>query len=101
MRDHFRGGEWLRQHAEAGCRAGSGRGADPLRELDRAVAGAIGNVTTLDSFSDGLHLSRTASPHYSADVPPMGPWGTKLSMQFANEGLGGPAFPGLYGRTTA
>lgn len=66
-----------------------------------AAEGAIGNSMTLDSFSDGLHLSRTGSPHYSSDVPPMGPWDTKLSMRFANEGLGGPAFPGLYSRATS
>jgi hypothetical protein len=64
-----------------------------------ATAGAIGNATTMDTFADGLHLARTGSPHYAADVPPLGPSDDKLSMAFANIGLGGPAFPGAYGRT--
>jgi len=66
-----------------------------------AAAGAVGNDQTLDSFADGLHLDRSGSPHYSSNVPPLGPFGNKLSMAFANEGLGGPAFPGLYARTAA
>ena len=66
-----------------------------------AVAGAEGNAQTLDSFADGLNLTRSGSPHYSANVPARGPVGNKLSMAFANQGLGGPAFPGLYARTPA
>ena len=66
-----------------------------------AVAGAVGNDPTRDSFTDVLHLARAGSPHYSADVPAYGPAGNKLSMAFANIGLGGPAFPGSYGRATA
>ena len=66
-----------------------------------AAAGAVGNDQTLDSFADSLHLGRAGSPHYSSDVPALGPVGNKLSMAFANQGLGGPAFPGLYSRSTA
>ena len=66
-----------------------------------AVAGAVGSDPTLDSFSDKLDLTRYGSPKYSSDVPSQGPYGDKLSMEFANEGLGGPAFPGVYGRTTS
>lgn len=63
-----------------------------------ATAGAIGNDSTTDSFSDGLNLARTGSPHYTSDVPALGPADDKLAMAFANIGLGGPAFPGEYGR---
>jgi hypothetical protein len=63
-----------------------------------ATPGVIGNDPTQDSFGDDLDLARFGSPRYSADVPPRGPWESKLSMAFANEGLGGPAFPGFYGR---
>jgi hypothetical protein len=63
-----------------------------------AVAGQPGNSITQDSFSGDLDLSRIDTPKYSADVPARGPAGDKLSMQFANIGLGGPAFPGSYGR---
>jgi hypothetical protein len=63
-----------------------------------AAAGAIGNNPTLDSFSDALNLARAGSPHYAADVPALGPADNKLSMSFANIGLGGPAFPARYGR---
>jgi len=66
-----------------------------------AAPGAVGNDLTLDSFADSLHLTRSGSPHYSSNVPALGPVGNKLSMAFANEGLGGPAFPGLYARTPA
>jgi len=66
-----------------------------------AAAGAIGNDPTRDSLFDALHLARTGSPHYSPDVPAYGPTPNKLSMAFANIGLGGPAFPGAYGRATA
>jgi hypothetical protein len=66
-----------------------------------ATAGDLGNDHTRDSLSDALHLSRTGSPHYSPDVPAYGPSPNKLSMAFANIGLGGPAFPGSYGRATA
>jgi hypothetical protein len=66
-----------------------------------AAAGAVGNDQTLDSFADGLNLDRAGSPHYSSNVPALGPAGNKLSMAFANQGLGGPAFPGLYARTAA
>ena len=64
-----------------------------------AAAGAVGNDPTIDSFSDALNLKRTGSPHYAADVPALGPAGDKLSMSFANIGLGGPAFPAAYGRS--
>jgi len=71
-----------------------------LGEDDRgAVAGVIGNDPTRDSFTDMLHLSRFGSPRYSANVPAQGPFGDTLSMAFANEGLGGPAFPGVYSRS--
>ena len=63
-----------------------------------ATAGAVGNGTTTDTFADGLHLARTGLPHYASDIPPLGPSDNKLSMAFANIGLGGPAFPGAYGR---
>ena len=63
-----------------------------------AMAGSVGNDPTQDSFGDDLDLKRFGSPRYWADVPPRGPFGSTLSMAFANEGLGGPAFPGLYGR---
>jgi hypothetical protein len=63
-----------------------------------AAAASIGANPTLDSFGDGIHLARFGNPRYSADVPPLGPAGNKLAMAFANEGLGGPAFPGSYGR---
>ena len=66
-----------------------------------AAAGAIGNDPTVDSFSNKLDLGRSGSPHYAADVPALGPEGNKLSMAFANVGLGGPAFPGEYGRSQA
>jgi hypothetical protein len=63
-----------------------------------AVAGAVGNDPTQDSFGDNLDLDRFDFPRYSADVPPRGPFGSKLSMAFANDSLGGPAVPGFYGR---
>jgi prepilin-type N-terminal cleavage/methylation domain-containing protein/prepilin-type processing-associated H-X9-DG protein len=63
-----------------------------------AVAGSVGNDVTVDSFTDNQGLSRVGSPRYFTDVPPLGPTGNKLSMAFANEGLGGPAFPGIYRR---
>lgn len=63
-----------------------------------ATAGAVGNDPTVDSFADGLDLRRTGSPHYAGDVPPRGPADNRLSMSFANIGLGGPAFPAEYGR---
>jgi hypothetical protein len=63
-----------------------------------ATPGTIGNDPTQDSFGDDLDLDRFGSPRYSADVPPRGPWESKLSMAFANDSLGGPAFPGFYGR---
>jgi hypothetical protein len=73
-----------------------------LGDADPAAApGAIGNDPTRDSFTDALHLARSGSPRYAADVPANGPIDNKLSMAFANQGLGGPAFPGLYGRATA
>ena len=65
-----------------------------------AVAGQPGNSITQDSFSGDQDLSRVDTPRYSSDVPARGPAGDKLSMQFANIGLGGPAFPASYGRTT-
>jgi concanavalin A-like lectin/glucanase superfamily protein len=66
-----------------------------------AAAGSIGSDPTLDSFSNKLNLARSGSPIYSSDVPAQGPFGDKLSMAFANEGLGGPASPGLYSRATS
>ena len=48
-----------------------------------------------------LDLTRFGSPHYTAFVPPQGPIGDKLAMAFANEGLGGPAFPAVYSRSTS
>jgi hypothetical protein len=66
-----------------------------------AVASAIGNDPTIDSFGDKLDLTRYGSPRYWADVPARGPLGDSLSMAFANEGLGGPAFPGVYGRSSS
>jgi hypothetical protein len=66
-----------------------------------ATAGAIGADPTRDTFVDALHLGRSGSPHYAADVPALGPVGDKLSMAFANGGLGGPAVPGFYGRDAA
>ena len=50
----------------------------------------------IDSFADGLNLARVGSPHYTSDVPALGPTDNKLAMAFANIGLGGPAFPGEY-----
>jgi hypothetical protein len=70
--------------------------ADPA-----ALAGAVGNDPTVDSFINHSNLSRIGSPHYSADVPARGPAGNKLSMQFANAGLGGPAILGFYGSPTS
>src|ERR1051325_8431679 len=64
-----------------------------------AAAGAVGNNPTKDSFNDALDLARVGSPRYAADVPPRGPSPNKLSMSFANNGLGGPAVLGYYGRT--
>jgi hypothetical protein len=64
-----------------------------------AVAGQPGNSITQDTFSGDNDLSRIDTPKYSAEVPPRGPLGDKLSMQFANIGLGGPTIPGSYGRT--
>jgi hypothetical protein len=63
-----------------------------------ATPGTIGNDPTLDSFVDDLDLDRFGSPRYSSDVPPRGPWESKISMAFANDSLGGPAVPGFYGR---
>jgi hypothetical protein len=66
-----------------------------------ATPGTIGNDPTQDSFGDDLDLNRFGSPRYSADVPPRGPWESKISMAFANDSLGGPAVPGFYGREDA
>jgi Concanavalin A-like lectin/glucanases superfamily len=63
-----------------------------------ATPGTIGNNPTQDSFGDDLDLDRFDSPRYSSDVPPRGPWESKISMAFANDSLGGPAVPGFYGR---
>ena len=65
-----------------------------------AAAGATGNNPTFDSFSDHLDLSRFGAPQYSSSVPFNGPSPNKLSMAFANFGLGGPATAGYYGRST-
>ena len=64
-----------------------------------AVAGAIGNDPTKDSFGDKLDLTRFGTPRYSADVPPIGPIPNKLSMAFANNELHNPF--AYYGRSTA
>lgn len=66
-----------------------------------ASAGSIGNDPTIDSSTFGANLSRFGGPRYSSDVPARGPAGDKLSMQFANVGIGGPAVPAWYGRTTS
>ena len=63
-----------------------------------ATPGMIGNDPTRDSFADMFDLARFASPRYSSNVPEQGPLGNKFSMTFANVGLGGPAFPSVYGR---
>ena len=63
-----------------------------------AAPGTVGNDPTVDSFINHLDLARVGSPRYSSDVPDRGPLGDKLSMQFANAGLGGPAVLGFYGR---
>jgi MYXO-CTERM domain-containing protein len=71
-----------------------------LGDADPAAApGALANNPTVDSFINHLDLTRFGSPHYAADVPARGPSGDKLSMQFANGGLGGPAILGFYGRS--
>jgi hypothetical protein len=62
-----------------------------------AVSGAVGNDPTLDSFTSALNLSRVGAPHYSSNTP-AGYTLSKLSMAFANEGLGGPSFLGYYTR---
>ncbi|HEV8608340.1 MAG TPA: LamG-like jellyroll fold domain-containing protein [Tepidisphaeraceae bacterium] len=61
----------------------------------------IGIDPTRDSFSEHRDLSRFFSPHYAADVPPLGPQPNKFSMAFANQSLGGPGIPGFYGRFSA
>ena len=63
-----------------------------------ALPNAIGNNPTVDSFINHADLNRIGSPFYSTDVPTRGPIGDKLSMKFANTGLGGPAIRGFYGR---
>src|SRR4051794_4013398 len=65
-----------------------------------ASAGATGLDPTRDSFIDGLHLTRYGTPHYSTNVPSRYA-ASKLSMAIANQGLGGPAFNGFYGRITS
>jgi hypothetical protein len=64
-----------------------------------AAGGAVGNDPTIDSFTDALNLGRFGSPRYSANVPQKYA-ASKLSMSFANIGLGGPTVLGYYGRTT-
>jgi len=64
-----------------------------------ASPGAVGDNPTVDSFSNHLDLTRYGSPTYSSDVPPLGPVDSTLSMAFPNIGLGGPAYPAVYGRT--
>src|ERR1700730_11609775 len=61
-----------------------------------AVVDGTGNNPTRDSFGEKWALERFGRPRYSADVPARGPLGNTLSMAFANEGLGGPAVPGVY-----
>jgi hypothetical protein len=63
-----------------------------------AVIDGTGNNPTQDSFGGKLNLDRFGMPRYSADVPARGPFGNTFSMAFANDGLGGPAVPGVYGR---
>jgi len=65
-----------------------------------AAAGAVGNNPTVDQFTNALNLGRIGSPHYSSNVP-KGYATSKLSMAFANLGLGGPSFLGYYGRATS
>ncbi|HEV8290450.1 MAG TPA: LamG domain-containing protein [Tepidisphaeraceae bacterium] len=64
-----------------------------------AVAGALGNNPTIDSFSDHLDLSRFGTPLYSSDVPPNGPFPNKLSMAFSNNDNHNPF--AYYGRSKA
>lgn len=72
-----------------------------LGEDDTGAAnGALGADPTKDAFLDALHLARYGSPHYSTNVP-AGYAASKLSMAFANVGLGGPSILGFYGRTTS
>jgi len=66
-----------------------------------AAAGAVGRDPTADSFGGHLDLSRVGAPVYAADVPARGPAGDKLSMQFSNPAVGGPAAAALYGRGTS
>jgi hypothetical protein len=64
-----------------------------------AVAGAMGNDPTKDSFGT-LDLARCGSPFYSDDVPALGPVGNKLSMAFGGIGTGGPATADGYAGAT-
>jgi hypothetical protein len=64
-----------------------------------AVAGALGNDPTKDSLGT-LDLARSGSPHYSADVPALGPVGNKLSMAFGNVEQGLPFVGGQYSGAT-
>ena len=63
-----------------------------------AVAGAVGNDPTRDSFIDKLDLSRVGSPHYSSNTPAKYAL-SKLSLGFG-QFTGGPSFLGYYTRGT-
>lgn len=76
------------------------RGAYYRLGEDDPGAGGVGNNPTIDSFTDALHLSRFGTPHYSSNTPALYA-ASKLSMAFANSGLGGPAFLGYYGRSAS
>jgi len=62
-----------------------------------AVAGALGNDPTKDSFADKLDLTRFGNPQYTSDVPPNGPSPNKLAMSFTNNDNHQPF--AYYGRT--
>jgi len=63
-----------------------------------AVAGAVGNDPTRDSFTDKLDLSRIGSPRYSSETPAKYAL-SKLSMGFGQV-TGGPTFLGYYTHAT-
>jgi hypothetical protein len=65
-----------------------------------AAPGGLGADPTLDSLGQAP-LTRGGSPRYAADVPLRNPQPDKLSMAFANTGLGGPAVIAYYGRDTS
>lgn len=63
-----------------------------------AVAGAVGNDPTNDSFTDKLNLSRVGAPHYSSNTPAKYAL-SKLSMAFG-QATGGPTFLSYYTHAT-